>query len=105
PSAVSYNAAGSGGSNWGASNVKLRDRAARALGPVVRFHTPTGLDARGKSVQDHVEEWFGSQGQPVLDWVNAYPTLASSWVGLDPPNKAHVRQWVADHRAEVEPLW
>src|SRR5262245_34247793 len=44
PSGVGYNAAGSGGSNWGASNPKLRDRAARILGPIVRFDTPTGRD-------------------------------------------------------------
>jgi K+-transporting ATPase ATPase C chain len=105
PSAVSYNAAASGGSNWGASNVKLRDRAARILGPVVRFHTADGLDGRGKSVQENIEEWFRAQEQPVLGWANAYPTLAASWVGLDPLNKAYVQRWVREHRADVERLW
>ena len=32
PSAASYNAAAAGGSNWGANNPKLRDRAARRSG-------------------------------------------------------------------------
>src|SRR5947209_17259675 len=37
PSAASYNAAASGASNWGASNYALRDRVARALGPIVKI--------------------------------------------------------------------
>ena len=37
PSAVSYNAAGSGASNWGANNYLLRDRVARMLGPIVKY--------------------------------------------------------------------
>src|SRR5579871_3562491 len=32
PSAAGYNAAASGASNWGASNPRLRDRVARAVG-------------------------------------------------------------------------
>ena len=37
PSAVSYNAAGSGASNWGANNYLLRERVARQLGPIVKY--------------------------------------------------------------------
>src|SRR6478752_7829784 len=37
PSAVPYNGAASGASNWAADNPALRDRVARALGPIVRF--------------------------------------------------------------------
>src|SRR5207245_1168361 len=37
PSAVSYNAAASGASNWAANNYQLRFRVARTLGPVVKY--------------------------------------------------------------------
>src|SRR5262249_49000643 len=37
PSAVSYNAAASGGSNLAASNPKLRGRVAQALGLIARY--------------------------------------------------------------------
>ena len=37
PSAVSYNAAASGASNYGANNPLLRDRVARALGTLVKY--------------------------------------------------------------------
>src|SRR6185295_9333369 len=39
PSAVSYNAAASGASNWGANNYLLRDRVARQLGPLVKYRS------------------------------------------------------------------
>src|SRR5262249_4149780 len=37
PSAADYNASASAGSNWGANNVKLRDRAARLIAPAARY--------------------------------------------------------------------
>jgi K+-transporting ATPase ATPase C chain len=79
PSAVSYNSAASGGSNWGASNVKLRDRAARIVGPIVRFQTPTGLDTRGKTVQENIDAWFQATPGLVDRWVREFPTLAEAW--------------------------
>src|SRR5258708_37933119 len=44
PSAVSYNAAGSGASNWGAHQYPLRERVARPLGPLGKY-------ARGRQGQ------------------------------------------------------
>src|SRR3974377_2353065 len=38
PSAASYNGAASSASNWGGNNYLLRDRVARALGPIVKYH-------------------------------------------------------------------
>src|SRR5580658_11244627 len=55
PSAVSYNAAASGGSNWGANNYLLRDRVARQLGPIVKYR---GGPQDGKLVAADVETWF-----------------------------------------------
>src|SRR5215475_2607293 len=37
PSSPSYNASASGATNWGANNYLLRDRVAKALGPIVKY--------------------------------------------------------------------
>src|SRR5215475_196181 len=37
PSSPSYNASASGASNWGGNNYLLRDRVAKALGPIVKY--------------------------------------------------------------------
>lgn len=83
PSAVSYNAAGSGASNWGASNPLLRDRVARALGPIVQY-------ANGTAVGPNVEKWFQQQAaddakKPVEDrfivqWASQRPAVAEQWL-------------------------
>src|SRR5262249_14148379 len=46
PSAASYNAAASGGSNWGASNPKLRERVAQQLGTLVRYKAGSASSVR-----------------------------------------------------------
>src|SRR5215472_12577823 len=56
PSAASYNGAASGASNWGANNYLLRDRVARALGPVVKYAGPPSR--KGQPVGHDVEAWF-----------------------------------------------
>ena len=53
PSAAGYNAAAAGGSNWGASHPKLRDRAARQLGPLVRYTS-------GALVGPDIEAWVAA---------------------------------------------
>ena len=56
PSSVSYNAAASGASNWGANNYQLRFRVAKALGPLVKYGS---LHAkRGQRVGPDIEIWF-----------------------------------------------
>src|SRR5262245_25191830 len=78
PSAADYTPAASGGSNWGANNVKLRDRAARLIAPVARY--ASGPD-KGSLVADtgHIEKWF-AEADRVTAWAEAYPTLAGAWV-------------------------
>lgn len=83
PSAVTYNAAGSGGSNWGASNPLLRDRVARALGPIVKH-------ANGTPVGPDVEKWFQQQAAEdankavddrfVAQWARQRPAVAEQWL-------------------------
>src|SRR5262249_32659627 len=82
PSAASYNAAASGASNWGANNYLLRDRVARALGPIVKYRSGA---KRGQLVGPDVEAWFQKdqyQGKPgiVAQWAEAHPAVAQNWV-------------------------
>ena len=103
PSAASYNAAASGASNWGANNYLLRDRVARMLGPIVKYHSG---EKQGHLVGPDVEQWFQKdqfQGQPgiVVQWAGAHSTLATNWVKADPLNAAYVTAWQAAHNDEV----
>lgn len=103
PSAVSYNAAASGASNWAANNYLLRDRVARQLGPIVKYR---GGPKAGELVAHDVETWFQQDragGQPgiVAQWAAVHPALAQNWVKADAINAAFILAWQATHRAEV----
>ena len=103
PSAVAYNAAASGASNWAGNNYLLRDRVARQLGPIVKYHS--GLK-KGQLVGPDVESWFQTdvfQGKPsiVTYWAEAHPTLAQNWVKADKLNADYVTAWGAKHPVEV----
>jgi K+-transporting ATPase c subunit len=60
PSAAAYNATASGGSNWGASNPKLRDRVCRQLGPMVRYRAGSASAASGRTPQQDIEAWVAA---------------------------------------------
>jgi potassium-transporting ATPase KdpC subunit len=103
PSAVSFNAAASGASNWGANNPLLRDRVARQLGPIARYHS--GARAH-QLVGPDIEKWFHEdrfQKRPgiVAQWAQAHPAIARNWVTSDVLNSDAVLTWKAGHRAEV----
>jgi K+-transporting ATPase ATPase C chain len=105
PSAASYNGAASGASNWGANNYLLRDRAARALGPIVKYAGPG--DKKGKPVGPDVEVWFRKdsfQGKKgiVAQWADAHNAVAQNWVKADKLNGAYVEAWEKEHAKEVE---
>jgi K+-transporting ATPase ATPase C chain len=85
PSAVSYNAAASGASNWAANNPKLRFRVARQLGPIVKY-------ADGKPVGPDVEKWFAEKDR-LAAWAADNPTLAAEWVKTDDSTKALVADY------------
>src|SRR4051812_1129178 len=76
PSAVSYNAAGSGGSNWGASNPLLRDRVARQLGPIVRYAEG---GKKGQRVGPDIEAWFRGNPGLLAGWAADNSTQAGRW--------------------------
>jgi K+-transporting ATPase ATPase C chain len=101
PSAVSYNAAASGASNWGASNPLLRDRVARQLGTIARH--AAGPKA-GQPVGPDVEEWFRETPDRVARWAQDFPTSAAAWVKSDPAAADYVKQWAASH-PDVPRAW
>ncbi len=103
PSAVSYNAAASGASNWGANNPLLRDRVARQLGPIARYrsgskaHQPVGPD---------IDKWFQENRfdkKPgiVAQWAQAHSALARAWATSDRANSDAIVNWKAAHAAEI----
>ena len=99
PSAVGYNAAASGASNWGASNYLLRNRAARILGPIVKYKNS---QLRDKTVQQDLAEWFKSQPNAVAEWATAHPGVAQAWVNADDKHKAAVNAWAATNPEAVD---
>jgi K+-transporting ATPase ATPase C chain len=104
PSSVSYNAAASGASNWGASNPRLRFRVARMLGPIVHYSDAAkNGDRRGQPVGPFVEKWFAEKDR-LADWAKDNPTLAAEWVKSDDNTKKIVAEWVAEH-PEVVDAW
>jgi K+-transporting ATPase ATPase C chain len=105
PSAVSYNAAGSGASNWGGNNYLLRDRVARLIGPIVKYRSGP---KKGQLAGPDVESWFQQdlyQGQPgiVAQWAAAHSSIAAGWAKTDqhPLEAAYVMTWMNDHPMEL----
>jgi K+-transporting ATPase ATPase C chain len=104
PSSPSYDASASGGSNYGASNPKLRARVAQALGPIVKYKS--GLKG-GQLVGPDVEKWFRKdhfKGKPhvLAQWAKAYDFAAQAWVKADKLNGDFVTRWRAAHPKEVQ---
>lgn len=99
PSAVSYNAAASGASNWAASNYLLRDRVARQLGPMVRYDAKSPTKP-GQPIAPDIEAWFQSQPPDyAARWAKAHPKLAGQWV-KDHPEV--VAAWLGKSDDEVK---
>ena len=116
PSSPSYDASASASSSLAPSNYALRDRVARALGPIVQYRA--GAKA-GKPVAPDVEQWFQKdsfQGKAhlVAQWADLHNSLAAAWVGADPKNGVYldewakkkpaiVAQWIKDNPASPKP--
>jgi potassium-transporting ATPase KdpC subunit len=103
PSAVGYNSASTAGSNWGPNNYLLRDRAARIIGPIVKY---SDGEKKGQLAGPDVETWFQQdqyQGVPgiVAQWATLHSGLAANWVKGDPLNAAYVTAWQESHPTEV----
>lgn len=103
PSAPSYDASASGGSNYGANNPKLRARIAQALGPIVQYRSGP---KQGELVGKDIEEWFARdrfQNKPhvLAQWARRYPFLAKDWIKADRGNADYVGDWQTTHSKEV----
>lgn len=93
PSAVSYNGAASGATNYGANNYRLRDNAARALAPLAKFD---GGAKDGQPVAASVVIWFRSERPDLAaEWATAHPALAQAWVKSDAAAAKFVDDWFA----------
>jgi potassium-transporting ATPase KdpC subunit len=99
PSAASYDATASASSALAVSNYALRDRAARAIGPIAVY---SGGPKKGKPVAPDVEAWFQAdrfarQLGIVAQWADAHNSLAQGWVTADPTHAAYVDEWSKAH--------
>src|ERR1700730_1109180 len=95
PSAASYDASASAPSNLASSNYALRDRVARALGPIVKYSE--GPKKR-QLVAPDIETWFQQDkygGQPyiVAQWADAHNSIASALVAADTTHGPYVDDW------------
>ena len=95
PSAASYDATASSSSALAPSNYALRDRAARAIGPVAVYR---GGPKKGQPVAPDIETWFRADrfgGKPgiVAQWADGHNGLAQAWVTGDPTHAAYVDAW------------
>jgi K+-transporting ATPase ATPase C chain len=92
-----YDASASGASNWSASNPLLRDRVARALGPIVKYRG--GLN-QGLPVGADIEKWFLQQPPDyVALWAKEHPELAKQWIK---DNSAVAAAWLGKKEEEVK---
>jgi potassium-transporting ATPase KdpC subunit len=99
PSAASYDATASTSSGLAPSNYALRDRVARAIGPIATYASG---EKKGQPVAPDVETWFQADkagGNPhiVAQWADAHNSLAQSWVTGDPTHGAYVDAWAKAH--------
>ena len=113
PSAASYNATASGGSNWGANNPKLRDRVAQQLGPIVVYKKGSrsaGTGAEPRTPQQDIEAWFAAVPDRVASWASDTSIAPANWAKTDLVNDKYGLQgefilaWTKDH-PEVMSEW
>jgi K+-transporting ATPase ATPase C chain len=114
PSAVSFNATASGGSNYGASNPKLRDRVAQQLGPMVVYKKDSNSIGTNKdkprSPQLDIEEWFAAKPDRVTEWANEFQTAVANWAKTDFADDKYglpgefILAWAKDH-VEIVDEW
>jgi K+-transporting ATPase ATPase C chain len=101
PSAVSYNGAASGASNYGANNYLLRDRVARSLAPLAKYGRGP---QQGQPVAPDVVKWFRETPNLVETWATAHSAVAQAWVKAEDAAKDYVRDWFEQRPAELD-MW
>lgn len=95
PSAVSYNAAATGGSNWGANNPNLRKRVVGLLGPMLKYRDgrPVGLD-----IVTWVQDSLRKDRTILTQWIANDPYLAERWGSA---NADFLAAWENEHSDDV----
>lgn len=111
PSAASFNATASGGSNWGANNPRLRDRAAQQLGPMVKYKTGSrsaGTGAEPRTPQQDIEAWFAAKPDRAADWAAGSSVGPANWAKTDLVNDTYgapgeyILRWAQAHPEVLE---
>ncbi len=111
PSAASYNATASGGSNWGANNPKLRDRVCQQLGPMVVYKTGSrsaGTGPEARTPQQDIEVWFAAVPNRVESWASDVSVGPAKWAKTDFAGDKYglqgeyILQWAKDHQDVTE---
>jgi K+-transporting ATPase ATPase C chain len=106
PSAVSYNATASGGSNWGANNPKLRDRVCQQLGSMIAYMKGSASAGRGpapRTPQQDIEAWFAAVPDRAAAWAADSSIAPANWAKTDLANDKYglegefILQWAKDH--------
>lgn len=106
PSAASYNATASGGSNLGANNPKLRDRVAQQLGPMVMYKPGSrsaGDETAPRTPQQDIEAWFAAVPDRAANWAADSSVALANWAKTDLANDKYglpaeyILQWAKDH--------
>lgn len=92
PSGVGYNAAGSGGSNLGANNPKLRLRVVQQVSSSASYRPGT----RTSTVQQDIDTWFAARPDRLKALVKDYPATTSAFLD-DAANKKTVEAWTAEN--------
>lgn len=95
PSAVSYNAAATGGSNLGPNNPALRKRVIGTLGMLLKYRN-------GKPVGPDIATWVQKQlktDRTILSrWIESDGNLAERWGGA---NADFLKGWEKEHTADL----
>ncbi|WP_020470966.1 potassium-transporting ATPase subunit C [Zavarzinella formosa] len=106
PSAASYNATASGGSNLGSNNPKLRDRVAQQLGPMLMYKKGSrsaGNASEPRTPQQDIEEWFAAVPDRAASWASDMSVGPANWAKADLANDKYglqgeyILQWAKDH--------
>jgi K+-transporting ATPase ATPase C chain len=96
-----YDGGTSSGSNWGANNPKLRDRAAQQLGPIIRFRKDG--PRKGELAGPDIEKWALENPERIKVWAETYSVAVANWAKTDFKDDKYglqgefILQWAKDH--------